>query len=376
MTVYKFVHLFLHDSALFNGGFQEFVERYFDSNEHLFVYKYKKNIPIAYKNNSNTICDETIDDVNLLTYYTSLADFCLIHNLKYNYKEIASIGENISKKIVWVVWGGDLYRLPDRQNRLCILLRKCYHILNGTLFYKIRAKEVIRHFAAISAVFSGDRDFVRENFGYTNQMFNACYPMGYFCEDLDGWIQKKDTSRIRILLGHSGFSYLNHEKYINLLKKHKEKIQLVIPLSYGDNLYIKHLKEIIKKQFNSDEAIIVEQHLTQQQYCSLLSTVDMAIIDCIQQSALGNLYVLFYLRKSVYLNIDGALYKGFVRDGLDIHSTDELFKVDLENFDPEEGSSELKDYAVNVLSKNKIIENWNQLFEQLYECGDVTHNYR
>lgn len=363
MKRYRFVHFFLHNSQLFNCQIQHFIRNNFSAEDHCFIYRYEENIPKELIQDDNTKHDETIGNPSKLSVYASNADYIILHNLTYNYEDLISVDSECLHKLIWIVWGGDLYRISDKQSKIYLGLRNIYHFINGYTRKKELANHKIRQFAGISALFSGDRYYVSSKIGYNGKILDAGYPLGYYNKDIDCWVKSKNDSKKTIMIGHSGFEYLNHIKYLEMLKKYKNEIKLLIPLNYGNEQYIEKIKKYLNKYYYDANVDVVLNKLPPDEYCSLLNGVDIAIIDCLQQSALGNIFVLLYLEKKVFLNKNGVLYTGFIKDGVKVYRTDSIRGMSMKELLNKDDYTFNKQYASRILDEKETVKRWKVFFD-------------
>lgn len=362
---YKYTHLFLHPSPLFNYEAEMQIRRScYNVDRHLFVYRNMESAHSDAKERDNVIIDSNLDDIHTCFFYLKESDFIVIHNLIYSYKQLKSIPNEYCNRIIWFVWGGDLYRLPSRQDTFYLALRAVYRSISFKDYGKRIARKKINLFKLINANFIGDRLYLRTLFNNV-PLSDAPYPMGLLNKDLDEWANTSFLplfSGKTILIGHSGFPFLNHKKYINFFSKFKQKIRVILPLNYGDKEYSDYI-ESYSKDVLGDSAIVIRKPLTHSQYAALLNQVDIAIFDFKQQAALGNIYMLLYYKKKIYLNPKGVLFKGFKSIDIKVYSTRDLFNSSYNDiFYTSDDFSINHDYSSNFFSEQSINKKWNSIF--------------
>ena len=304
---YSYIHLFLHTAKIFNHGAQHMVEELSHARNHLFVYAWEESLPV--RRTEQTILDNSIMGLDGLRKYMEMADYVVVHHLTYSYEQLAALTEEEASKIIWFVWGNDLYRMPARQDRLYLLVRKMYRVLRGKEKYKEQARRTVSHFHAINAGFVGDRDYLRRTFGDKVRLYDASYPMGYFAEDLERWADTTPHQKLGVLIGHCAAKYIKHKKYLQKLLPYKGKIHLYVPLSYGVDAYSKKIRGLPAALYGEENVTVPLTRMSPEEYVKMLSRVDVAIFDYKQQAGLGNIYLLMYLGKKIFLNPQGTLYK-------------------------------------------------------------------
>lgn len=357
---YSYIHLFLHPAKMFNQGAQQMVEELPHAQNHLFVYAWEESMPA--RRTEQTILDNSIMGLDGLRKYLGMADYVVVHHLTYSYEELAALTEEEAGKIIWFVWGNDLYRMPARQDRLYLLVRKVYRVLKGKEKYKEQARRTVSRFHAINAGFVGDRDYIRRMFGDQVQLYDASYPMGYFAEDLDRWADTTPHRELGVLIGHCAAKYLKHKKYLQKLLPYKGKIHLYVPLSYGGDAYAKKICGLPAALYGEENVTVPLTRMSPEEYVKMLSRVDVAIFDYKQQAGLGNLYLLMYLGKKIFLNPQGTLYKGFREIGCEVYDVRRMDQLSLEELACSAPSAKNREVARKVFDHNELRRTWAQVF--------------
>lgn len=370
MEKYNFIHIFLNSSKIFNSATQALVNGLNLSYKHLFIYAYKQDINDI--NGNNIKFDDSVRSVEGLKKYFEIADYLIIHALNYSDKEIIKLTDSECNKIIWCVWGHDLYSIKTKHSLVYLITQKIYRLLRRRVYYNKLASGKISKFKGITVGFPGDMFTVREKYGNTINIYNALYPMGYNANDLEKWKEKVsvDTkyTKLRILLGHSAYEFLNHEIWIEKLKPYKNKIEIIIPLSYGNNKYALKVKEKAVSSIGGDKVYFLEKFMPAEEYFKFLCNIDIAIFDYEHQSAFGNILLLLYLQKRLYLSPNGIMYKGLKNIGATVYRTDELIEAEFKNLSHEELLKN-RELAKNILDEETIKKQWTDMFKSCY--GDI-----
>lgn len=191
-----------------------------------------------------------------LKKYFEIGDYIIIHALNYSTKDIAQLTDEECKRIIWCVWEHDLYTVESTHNIFYLLARKIYRILKRQKYYNKKAAEKISKFKGIAAGFVGDKFTRKERYENDVVVCQALYPMGYYSSDLEKWeTECEPHSNLKILLGHSAYPFLNHEFWIEKLTPYKDKIELYLPLAYGNSEYAKEIKEKATDVFGGTKSI-------------------------------------------------------------------------------------------------------------------------
>lgn len=364
MKQYDIIHFFMADSEIFNNSFRTFIEDTIDvSILQLFVYRYDcKASGIGQK--ENVITDNSIGSVLSIDKYLEIGRYIFIHGLNYSDNDIAGIKKSTAERVVWCVWGHDLYSFFGRRNIIHDFLWDCYNDIKNK-FAKTRAFKKKKLFRAYVAGFSGDRYYIEKKYHVYGKVYDAVYPMGYYLSDIKRWEKETERkgSKIKIMVGHSAFPFINHISVINRLACMKERIQVYLPLSYGVMDYASEVKDYAKRILGEENVVIFDEMLTPQKYFNVLQEIDAAVFDFDNQSAYGNMLVLLYLNKPLFLSKKGVMYKGFKKDGVDVWTIEDINRYDyiVSKLD----KTMNREYAASILSYEVIQKKWRKLYYDL-----------
>ncbi len=357
---YEFIHYFMIDSPIFNRAIEDIIKMLNEEEKHLFVYRFKNSYDKSNKT-ENVIYDPSIGKAENINKYMNDHSFIIMHSLCYSGKEYKKIDKNTAKRMIWCVWGSDLYYL--KKNVVHFILRKIYRFITRS---ESNRKKIIKNLKGITIGFSGDEIELRKKYGDNVPIYYALYPSGYFIDDVEKveW-SKEPNSKTRILIGHSSYRYLQHKKYINKLSKYKGKIELHIPLSYGDSEYAKEIEVYAENIFGDNDVYIYNKLMNSEEYIKLLKSIDVAIFDFKQQAAFGNIILLLYLRKKIYLSKKGVMYRGLINENCIVYDCNEIGNVEFNEFTYTENYNNNYKYAKNLLDLDYIKDQWNMLFNFL-----------
>lgn len=292
-------------------------------------------------------------------------DYVVVHGLNFNYKEQIQISKKTAQKIVWCVWGHDLYKERD-----------CVYSSNIWKNLKITAKKclirvvwvpLVRKFAYIGIGFPYDRFEIYRLVGKSAKILPVAYGLGYdfnIVKEIKEASKLKKHDGINILIGHSAYPFLNHIELLEKLKKYEnENITVVLPLSYGDDAYKERLMTYLK-DYPLKKKVITD-FMSPKKYIQLLSQIDIAIFDYKHQAALANIYLLLYLEKKLYLDLSGIVAKGLKSEHVEVFDVNDIGKQSFAevcafNYSLKEG---LK-VGERRLNEENIIKQWRMLFEE------------
>ncbi|MCW8896649.1 MAG: TDP-N-acetylfucosamine:lipid II N-acetylfucosaminyltransferase [Flavobacteriales bacterium] len=186
-------------------------------------------------------------------------------------------------------------------------------------------------------------------FGY-NQNFDRAIKLKKY---------KKNNDFLNIQIGNSATGANNHMDCIKVLKKFKkEKIKLIIPLSYGRPDYAEVVKKYCTQVFNNKfEAL--EKFMPREEYLKKLNEIDVAIMFHNRSQALGNCITLLTLGKKLYLKNKNPLYQFFKTIGVDIFDIKTIKNLTFEEFSKplsEEQTQSNIEKISNLFSEEKRLE--------------------
>jgi len=230
----------------------------------------------------------------------------------------------------------------------------------------------IKHYCGVGIGFKYDALEIKKRFKNKTTILMCPYPNGMRLDKVDSIIKesniyKKDRNTpTKIMVAHSAHEYLHHKEMLDKLSVYKdENIIVSLPLTYGNSSYANHIEEYAKSLFG-DKIEILRRRMDIYEYIKYLTTVDIAILDQVHQSGLGNLYYLLYLGKKIYLNKDGFLKLAFQLEGSYFDTTDFIGIEPYEQFIKSNNTMEnAKAYAKYILNEKNLINMWKSTFDGL-----------
>ena len=177
---------------------------------------------------------------------------------------------------------------------------------------------------------------------------------------------KKDEE-CRVMIGHNGYPFLNHLRIIDLLKKYKnENIKICLVLSYGNPEYAKKVKQYAIENFGQAKVEIISEMMPYKDYINYLKTIDICILDYKHQAALGNLWLLLYLEKKIYLNSRGILKLATNFEGAETYNVEQISQMNFKEFSKElSNPKSCKKSAEYYMDEQNILEMWKNAFREM-----------
>ena len=239
-------------------------------------------------------------------------------------------------------------------------------LIKKILFYTVQIPK-IKNIFAIGAGFEYDRLEAKKIYGIKN-VVSAPYGLGYDLALIDKVMMNYDSSfqerkTINVMIGHCAYSFLKHMEVMRLLERFKgENIKIMLPLNYGDERYKAELLSALKKTDLEYEVLL--EFMKAEDYLEYLKKVDIAIFDFKHQAAMATIMILLYMGKKIYLPKDSIVYKGFLKEGIEVFDyekiQDESYEIFSDfSFDKSKGIQ----FTRKRLDINWISGEWKALFD-------------
>lgn len=414
MEKVKFLSVICPDTKTSYGILSQLIS-HCDLNQHKFFVTAnedcRERFPKLYEFENLIFLPKTKNPLKKFVFFYKLlnsADFIIFHSLYFTsakYRWFYFLFKKFLKKGVWVEWGADLYLWK-----------------NPSVSFKAKIKnymdKVIREsFKYVAFTFPGNDVEFSKQFRPKSKMFYTPMPnpmssltglMDYIdalnpekqkhkkivhksqvsitpngdilCNSNYGleenMLQKKTEYRIQV--AHNSFSFNHHVKLLNYLYEFEdENIELHLPMTYGvygingafgGSQYVKCVEKYGKKLF-AKKLTVITKNIPFEQYVKYLWTVDIAVFDFDRPCGLGNIRILLYMGKKIFLPSNSEFYKFLKDQGLAIYDTNEIPNMTFEEFVKPPKQSDLswiKDYLNNDSSMAK----WQAMFDELEKEGE------
>lgn len=356
------IHLMMEGK--FADKFVEFISEFYpEQSNYTYIYRNKINGDISC--NTNADCagyvSNLFDEVDLSLVGSDdklfIHGFYLPHFVKYGLFAASKLNKN---QIVLIIYGADLY------NNRYLLQDDWFH--PGVWLQEIWKRRLVKKAGVFMTFAAPDYDLIKEWYGADGKQFDILYPSNADYEQLSR-IRKisdsVDTHR-RILLGNSATVTNRHEEALRWLSKYKdEDIEIICPLSYGDLAYGKQIAEMGHAIFG-DKFIPITDYMDISAYTDLLNSVDIAVYNNNRQQATGNIEILGYLGKKIYVRSDIATWGHYVvRDGCRFFDTMKIPELDYSDFCKlgREDIDYNEQYFLNIWDNNYLKKLWDEVMQ-------------
>lgn len=360
---YKFVHIMFNDK--FNKPFVDFLNRNFDSKEHLvLVKKFFDEFPFPQGNNVikiKSLYKLNFENVEKI-FCHSLFDRELLEYL-FKHQDI------LKNKSYWLIWGGDLYNAPrDEKNDF-----------------------VRENFKGYVTDVDGDKAFLEKTY---NQVKNKkFYPAAYtfpvsleMINDAKNTISKKHKTTIIQINNSCDETTLEILDILSALKN--EDIMIKTILSYGE---LKFKEEIIKKgsQIFGEKFTYIDTILSPNDYARYVCENDVLIYNQNRQQGLGNSFLALQFGQKLFIRSSISTFDYLFSKGCKIFDTKSIPQMDFKSFvfiDEQTRNNNIKnsqkfftdEYIKNLWEKvfNNTIEYWQNRAKNFgkHSVYNMTHS--
>ena len=332
----KIVHIIIMDK--FIPPFIDFIDENFDITQHSFIILGKEKYKYGLTQKHDVTWISTPIKLVTLTFNLHHAKKIIMHGLWSKLCNIILLIQPwVLKKTYWIIWGGDLYSLREKDD-----------------FAK---KYVIQNLGGIICYHSSEYN-IAVTLGNTQGKFfqSFFYPSNLY-KDIE--LHTEEHKEVNIQIGNSADPSNNHLEVLTYLQKYKdENIKVIVPLSYGDKEYA---NEVIQKGKNlfGEKFVPIVEYMSFDNYMKLLSSIDIAIFHHNRQQAMGNITTLIGLGKKVYVSKDVITWNYLSDIGIKIFDIKNFNLLLLDNKIQEKNMKLTKDY----FSKQNLISQWHTILE-------------
>ena len=407
----KYLHLLI--DHFYSRKFFDVIINHFDPQEHHFmVFKTQNNKSyfdgLKHQNLEisvlpNNIFRRILKKEKHAKLLMNDADCIFIHFLS---DDITRLLRRFKKRgiVLWVIWGADLYsnipmelydpktkelmiklnelnelknliRLKELKNLKNLIIRLIFFRYLRKIVFKYLRKSVIKNIDYVITATKGDVKYLKMYYNTNAKWYTGFhYPNPIDFEKIQQEKKKIDKkynfknkfSKL-ILLGNSGNPSNNHVDILYYLSEINDKdFGIICPVSYTS--FSKYIQEliIIGKSLFGDRFIPLIEFLDAKIYFHILNQVDVVIMNHNRQQGVGNINILLYLKKIIYIKRKNSLFDHLIEKKVKIYSMDEFYnklKLGESIFKVNDDLEKNKQYAIENLTLVRIIQNLKELFD-------------
>ncbi len=322
----KYIHILWADELKFNRPLVEFInsEERLRGSESLFVTPYL-DVFNALKQYDNVVYS---NHRNLYLYYGRRCKWLFCHD--YPSKRVSLfVPLNIKRKTIYRYWGG---RREERKTNTGNVWLDC----SGRVFnfiYKILFRFLYGNLAAVGIANVVDEIDLRPLLPKIPLLRMPYVTKAALeAQKMISPLSRSQDGIVRVMIGHRSDPIENHIKYIDVLQKYpSDRIHIFLPMSYGDEKYREKVREYVTVN-EMRNVTIMDSFLPFPEYCNFITSVDIALIECHNSLALGNVSLLVGAQKTVFLSREGVIRKAFEAQGVPFRILDEIDNSSFDDF--------------------------------------------
>lgn len=280
----------------------------------------------------------------------------ICHSLFFKLIDICMLNKIIKKthkKLIWVIWGKDLYEDYDKS-----------HTIKGALQIKPLIKEFLRRsliYKISIFITTGDVDILKKRYKLNN---NAKFMSAQYSYKLLDILQEDKHDKINIMVGHSATETCRHIPTFEMLKKYSDKINVFCPLSYPkDEKYINKVKEAGYSIFK-DSFFPITEFMKYDEYVKFLNKIDIGVFNNNRQQGMGNITNLLYFGKKVYLSSDNTIRKSYYKPKYYIYDCEDIKNEDFLCLLDKEKRDNNKNNIIYKFSDENFFNEWSLVFNE------------
>lgn len=300
-------------------------------------------------------------------------DLVVLHGLKFFQSRIV-LKSKASTKFLWVFWGGEIYdnsRVsgskpigPKTKNKFVrpSIIETLKKIIRPIFYYfnyrasppEVSILKAAKKIQYIATPYKEEVDFLKDFSIIDEKALHVT--LTYFPADfIFKGIEDICISGQNILLGNSASLTNNHLEAFDVLKQlDLSDRKLIVPLSYGNNIYAREIDEIGRDMF-CDNFKPVMKFMPLMEYNQLMSGCNIVVMNHYRQQAFGNIVAMLWMGAKVYLNESNTLYWYLKRIAVHVYSINKELVVENENVFEELNSQQIASNR-NILKREMDFE--------------------
>ncbi len=283
-----------------------------------------------------------------------------------------------SRKIIWMLWSGDLYNCPFFKGELYLPLTAQHDSITSfpELSWKFVLKEKAKQFLRRPGHYLYKKSFHRiQQIGsfFPEDVTNASLTFGKsYTHVIHGIVsvkeQIKDSVNLElpelgeaILLGHAGVPELNHLDMIQRFGPLFAERKVICPLSYGIPEYIDSVRDMGLASFG-DRFEAIQNYMPRQEYFFKLQEAAFAVFGALVHQGFGNLMTLIHMGFKVFMFSENPVYVQLKNLGLILFPLESLESNSFKK--PLSIDEKLHNRAIldQVLSEDRVDEYYRSVY--------------
>jgi hypothetical protein len=283
-----------------------------------------------------------------------------------------------SRKIIWMLWSGDLYNCPFFKGELYLPLTAQQGSITTfpELSWKSKLKEKSKQFLRRPGYYLYKKSFQRiqqvgsffpEDVKNASLTFEKSYTH-VFHGIVSVKEQVKDSVHLElpelgegILLGHAGVPELNHLDMIQRFGSLFADRKVICPLSYGNPEYIDSVRDMGFASFG-DRFEAIQNYMPRQEYFFKLQEAAFAVFGALVHQGFGNLMSLIYMGFKVFMFSENPVYIQLKNLGLILFPLESLENSSFKNPLTTDEKIHNRTILDSVLSEDRVDEYYRSVY--------------
>ena len=334
----------------FTDSFVNFVNKNFNTQEHIFLIMCHKTINyVKCQNNWSNVFLIKKSPIGLLKVIFALkkSQKIILHGLfsKVILKLFSKL--KFSKKSFWYIWGGDLYSFSYEDRKI----------------KKLKTK-LISHLKGIITPFEMDYDVACREYDAKCKCYKAILPNCIVEPKIESLNECDKSACLNILVGNSADSENNHFEILNILREYlSENIKVYIPLNYGDKAYAKEVAQKFKDVLG-EKAFPILSFMPFEEYKKLINSIDVALFAHKRQQAFGNTVLLLANGTKIYMNSNTSIWKWAKNLDVSIFDIIDAKETMMKPLSNEERKNNYETVYANI-NQSAVVSQWKDVFDLL-----------
>ncbi len=332
------------------------INKMFTNEQHIFLLFYKNTI--RYCDESYIVGVSNVFKVEghiifnkRVKIYIKKSRKIILHSLFFPIEDIMFLSRIKNKHIVWFVWGGDLYDIYLDYKKAPFNIK-----------YIVR-EHFRRHLILnLDVAIANDGDYNLLCSWYKTNARQIFAQYAYTLIDSSSLSAYKHNNKIRIMVGHSATKTCEHIKVFNRLKNYRGEIEIVSPLSYGEDKNYKEYVIETGRELFGDDFYPITDYMDYEEYNNMLNSIDIGIFANNRQQGNGNIVSMLFLGKKIYISPENNLYHLYKNLGAKLYvypnEIDEMFLSPLNEDDMKKNMK----LIINQFSDQTFFKAWSEVF--------------
>jgi hypothetical protein len=173
---------------------------------------------------------------------------------------------------------------------------------------------------------------------------------------LDNMLKQNPPEKTKptYILGNSSTAELNHLDAVASIDAQGMSADLVVPISYGDSKYSRFLRKNLV--YTGGNLHFIDNYMDFEEYLQFLNRADGLIMNNIRPQGYGNIFIMMYLGKKIFLNPKNISIAELIKGGLSWLPVGEIGRKDAVNW------LQNKSAVTRLLSHTTLLRIYRELF--------------